>query len=69
MKFYNCNHYDNYFSDCPNRSLAEGGAHMNAGNDNTAAAENSNNDNDMLDGGGEANTMLDMMELDNYEPS
>ena len=42
---------------------------MNAGNNNTAAAENNNNDNDMLDGDGKANTMLDMMELDNYDPS
>ena len=69
MKFYNCNHYYHYFSDCPNRSLAEGGAHMNARNNNPAAAENNNNDNDMLYGGGKANTMLDMMELDNYDPS
>ena len=66
VKEYNFNHYGHYSSGCPNRALEEGEAHISCGANDTIADNNDNND---TPGGGKANIMLAVMDLDNYEPS
>ena len=61
VKCYNCNCYGHYSGVFPNWSLSEGESNAKIVSNNTVSDNNNNNNNDAMDGGGEANTMLDTM--------
>ena len=63
VKCYHCNRFGNYSRGCPNQAPTEGEVHVNFRIDDSAASNNNNDDNDAPDGSGEADTMIDTMDL------